>query len=111
MYIISPFRLYGYLPPDLFLSHYYCVITVKVLDGDDGKTLKGEVNGVAARDIVQFVEFKKHKGNIKSLAKECLEEIPSQFIEYFTSRGIKPSGSTPGLPSVTGGVPGLPKAV
>jgi len=41
-------------------------------------------------DIVQFVEFSKHKNDPDSLTSATLEEIPSQFTRYFTRSGIDP---------------------
>ena len=41
-------------------------------------------------DIVQFVEFSKHKNDPDSLTSATLEEIPSQFTRFFTRNGIDP---------------------
>jgi hypothetical protein len=48
-------------------------------------------NGAKRRDIVQFVEFSKHRDNKNALTQATLEEIPDQLVEYFSSRGIKPT--------------------
>jgi len=42
------------------------------------------------RDTTQFVEFNVHAHSRASLCKACLEEIPEQVVDYFTSRHIKP---------------------
>merc|ERR1719414_519113 len=43
-----------------------------------------------ARDITQFVEFRKHKHSKHSLAMATLEEIPNQLVDYFHGNGIPP---------------------
>jgi hypothetical protein len=48
------------------------------------------------RDIVQFVEFSKHKHDRSSLTRATLEEIPDQLVEFFTNIGMKP------LPPISG---------
>jgi Copine len=42
------------------------------------------------RDIVQFVEFNKHRNSSHSLTSATLDEIPSQLTGYFQSLGIQP---------------------
>jgi hypothetical protein len=53
-------------------------------------------NTGGGRDIVQFVEFSKHKHDKRSLTRETLDEIPDQLVDYFFSKGIKP------LPPISG---------
>lgn len=43
------------------------------------------------RDIVQFVEFNKHRDNRQRLTQETLDEIPDQLVDYFLGQGIQPS--------------------
>lgn len=43
------------------------------------------------RDIAQFVEFNKHSHSSQALTSETLDEIPSQLVDYFQSRGIPPA--------------------
>jgi len=40
------------------------------------------------RDLVQFVQFNKYKGNIDNLSKEVLMEIPGQIEKYYKMRDI-----------------------
>ena len=42
------------------------------------------------RDMVQFVEFDKHRHSRTSLTMATLEEIPDQVVSYFVSRNIAP---------------------
>ncbi len=61
---------------------------MEILDGDDGLF---NSNGIKApRDLVQFVPFRKFAGNHEALAREVLEEVPRQLVEYMESVGRKP---------------------
>lgn len=51
------------------------------LDADKGR-LKDSHGAEAARDIVQFVNFRKYGGNSVQLAAEVLREIPHQVTEF-----------------------------
>ena len=42
-------------------------------------------------DIAQFVEFNRHRHNLRALAAATLDEIPDQLVGYFTRKGIPPS--------------------
>ncbi len=56
---------------------------MEILDGDDGLF---NSNGIKApRDLVQFVTFRKFAGNHEALAREVLEEMPRQLVEYIWS--------------------------
>mmetsp|Transcript_12511 Transcript_12511/g.29865 ORF Transcript_12511/g.29865 Transcript_12511/m.29865 type:complete len:906 (+) Transcript_12511:110-2827(+) len=44
----------------------------------------------SVRDIVQFVEFNKHRDNKQNLTQETLDEIPDQLVDYFLGQGIMP---------------------
>mmetsp|Transcript_35019 Transcript_35019/g.31556 ORF Transcript_35019/g.31556 Transcript_35019/m.31556 type:complete len:116 (+) Transcript_35019:778-1125(+) len=60
-----------------------------ILDGDDGLW---NADGVKAeRDLVQFVPFRDFNDSPEMLAKNVLEEIPDQLVEYMTSVGVKPN--------------------
>mmetsp|Transcript_27218 Transcript_27218/g.50411 ORF Transcript_27218/g.50411 Transcript_27218/m.50411 type:complete len:687 (-) Transcript_27218:294-2354(-) len=60
------------------------------LDSDD--TLLVASNGKkCARDIVQFVPFRKFSHCASRLAAETLAEIPGQLAHYFSSKGIAPT--------------------
>eukprot|EP00039_Didymoeca_costata_P030889 m.31966 g.31966 ORF g.31966 m.31966 type:complete len:532 (+) comp8364_c0_seq2:55-1650(+) len=51
------------------------------LDADQG-ALRDNMGNVAARDVVQFVQFREHSHNHAQLAAEVLKEIPQQVQEY-----------------------------
>ena len=44
-----------------------------------------------SRDIVQFVPFRKFKGDLSEFAGQVLEEIPQQMCQYFSMKGIIPN--------------------
>jgi len=45
-------------------------------------------------DIVQFVPFRDFASNPMMLAKETLQEVPCQMLDYFRRRGIVPNPAT-----------------
>lgn len=59
------------------------------LDGDDER-LCSSTGEPAARDIVQFVPFRKYLAAPEVLAAKVLEEIPGQFLQYTTMHNIQP---------------------
>jgi hypothetical protein len=61
------------------------------LDADDTRLFSSKHQNFQERDNVQFVEFNKFKHNPHLLAKETLEELPTQMIEYYKKRDITPS--------------------
>ena len=49
-------------------------------------------NGISMeRDIVQFVPYRDVGNDPNRLAKEVLDEIPREIVNYFTLRGIYPN--------------------
>nr|XP_034980263.1 copine-1 isoform X2 [Zootoca vivipara] len=63
---------------------------MEFLDGDDGvlKSLSGEP---AARDIVQFVPFRKFQNAPReALNQSVLAEVPKQLVSYFKMLGLIP---------------------
>ena len=62
---------------------------MKILDGDNEPLCNCNGEKVL-RDIVQFVSFNQFINNPIGLAKEVLEEIPSQVCEFFNLYGIEP---------------------
>uniref|UniRef100_A0A803SMC9 Copine-3 n=1 Tax=Anolis carolinensis TaxID=28377 RepID=A0A803SMC9_ANOCA len=63
---------------------------MEFLDGDDGvlKSLSGEP---AARDIVQFVPFRKFQNAPReALSQTVLAEVPKQLVTYFKQVGLTP---------------------
>lgn len=63
------------------------------LDGDGGQRLQSG-GRFAARDIVQFVPFRKFASAgpyaAPRLAAEVLAEIPAQLVGHFMARGVAP---------------------
>ena len=47
-------------------------------------------SGPGKRDIAQFVEFNRHRQSSGSLTSETLNEIPTQLVQFFQSKGIPP---------------------
>lgn len=45
-------------------------------------------------DIVQFVPFRDFKSNPMMLAKETLEEVPGQLLNFMRRKGINPNVKT-----------------
>ena len=63
--------------------------TLVKLDADKRELMS--TNGEkAVRDIVQFVDYNKHKNNYANLVKETLKEIPKQFIQHMEQNNILP---------------------
>ena len=48
-----------------------------------------------ARDIVQFVQFNKHRYNPTQLARKVLDEIPDQLASDMRSKRLKPTNISP----------------
>lgn len=46
--------------------------------------------GGRTRDIVQFVEFSRHRHSREALTRETLDEIPDQLVSCFFDQGIMP---------------------
>ncbi|XP_061876613.1 copine-3-like isoform X3 [Entelurus aequoreus] len=69
---------------------------MEFLDSDDTPLLSA--NGeAAARDIVQFVPFRKFHGNSVALTHSVLAELPDQVSHFFNSYKLKP----PNVPQVS----------
>lgn len=60
------------------------------LDGDEQALYSNAYRQYAAADIVQFVPFNDFKSNPHLLAKETLNEIPGQLLNYFRKNNITP---------------------
>ena len=65
-----------------------------VLDADEVPLYSHRYQKKMAADIVQFVPFRKFQNNPMMLAKETLEEVPGQVLDYFRRRGITPNPAT-----------------
>ncbi|TNN40623.1 Copine-1 [Liparis tanakae] len=75
---------------------------MELLDGDDG-VLRSTVGEAVARDIVQFVPYRKFKDAPQaSLAQSVLAEVPNQLVSYFKMRGLEPPkpAAAPAAPKV-----------
>nr|CAB3233441.1 copine-3 [Phallusia mammillata] len=72
---------------------------MEILDGDDG-VLRSPTGQPVARDIVQFVPFRKfkkvgHEASGYALAKAVLAEVPTQVTGYYRSRNMLPGNFAP----------------
>ena len=56
----------------------------------DGKMLTDGMGRKAARDIVQFVPFRKFEGDGPRLAREVLAEVPKQLVQFMKHHGVVP---------------------
>mmetsp|Transcript_17257 Transcript_17257/g.12253 ORF Transcript_17257/g.12253 Transcript_17257/m.12253 type:complete len:124 (-) Transcript_17257:585-956(-) len=65
-----------------------------VLDGDDEALYSTTYRRYCDADIVQFVPFNEFKNNPHMLAKETLEEVPGQLLNYMRKNGISPMPKT-----------------
>lgn len=59
------------------------------LDADDNPLID-KYGRKAARDIVQFVPFYKFNNSGEALAKDVLEEVPRQLVDYYKIININP---------------------
>ena len=60
--------------------------TMNFLDADDEPLYSHKLQKFQERDNVQFVEFNKFKNNPQMLARETLQEMPRQILQYFQKR-------------------------
>lgn len=60
------------------------------LDADVSPLYSNACRRYQSRDNVQFVPFRQFKNDTYKLAKETLQEIPGQLVDYFLRRGIFP---------------------
>ena len=63
------------------------------LDGDE-RPLVDRHGKRMRRDIVQFVEFRKHAGDEAKMAEAVLAEMPGQLVEFMRLTGIRPKPPT-----------------
>ncbi|CAD8128603.1 unnamed protein product [Paramecium sonneborni] len=62
---------------------------MSILDDDDGN-LHDSFGRRTQRDLVQFVPFNQFKSNPELLAKNVLQELPDQLVDYMLLVGKKP---------------------
>ena len=65
-----------------------------VLDADDTPLYSTKYRKKMAADIVQFVPYREFANNPMALARETLEEVPGQMLDYFKKHGITPLPKT-----------------
>ena len=57
--------------------------SMDVLDADEEPLYSNKYKKYMARDIVQFVPFREFRNDAYKLAKETLQEIPGQVVDFF----------------------------
>lgn len=62
--------------------------SMEILDGDDEALYSQTFRQYMAADIVQFVPFNDFKNNPHLLAKEVLEEVPGQLLNFMRKNNI-----------------------
>mmetsp|Transcript_41718 Transcript_41718/g.48178 ORF Transcript_41718/g.48178 Transcript_41718/m.48178 type:complete len:190 (-) Transcript_41718:47-616(-) len=60
------------------------------LDADDEPLFSTKLQKFQERDNVQFVEYGKFKHSEQLLARETLEELPRQMLDFYKKRGVTP---------------------
>ena len=69
--------------------------SMDILDADDTPLYSMKHKKYMSADIVQFVPYRDFRNNPAQLAKETLEEVPGQLLDYFKRRGIDPLPADP----------------
>ena len=64
--------------------------SMEQLDGDEEALFSQAYRKYMAADIVQFVPFNEFKHNPHLLAKETLNELPGQLLNYMRRNNIQP---------------------
>ena len=64
------------------------------LDADEQPLYSTRYHRQMSADIVQFVPFRDFKHNPAELAKQTLEEVPGQLLNFFKKKNIVPMPST-----------------
>jgi hypothetical protein len=64
------------------------------LDADEVPLYSQRYRRHMSADIVQFVPFRDFKSNPMMLAKETLEEVPGQLLNFMRRKGINPNVKT-----------------
>jgi len=64
--------------------------SMDVLDADDDPLYSKKFKKYMSSDIVQFVPFSEFKHDPRLLAKETLEEVPRQFLDFMERNNIVP---------------------
>ena len=67
--------------------------SMDILDADDVPLYSQKYRKNMEADIVQFVPFREFRNNPAELAKQTLEEVPGQLLNFFKKKGIVPNPS------------------
>lgn len=67
--------------------------SMDILDADDVPLYSQKYKKNMEADIVQFVPFREFRNNPAELAKQTLEEIPGQLLQFMKKKGIVPNPS------------------
>ena len=68
--------------------------SMDILDADEVPLYSQRYKKNMEADIVQFVPFRDFRNNPAELAKQTLEEVPGQLLNFFKKRNIVPMPST-----------------
>lgn len=68
--------------------------SMDILDADEVPLYSQKYRKNMEADIVQFVPFREFRNNPAELAKQTLEEVPGQLLNFFKKRNIVPMPST-----------------
>jgi len=66
-----------------------------ILDSDDDLLYSKRFKKHMEADIVQFVPFRQYKDNPVQLAREVLDEVPRQLLDFFKKKKIVPMPADP----------------
>lgn len=64
--------------------------SMDILDADDVPLYSQRYKKNMEADIVQFVPFREFRNNPQELAKQTLEEVPGQLLNFMKKRNIVP---------------------
>ena len=67
--------------------------SMDILDADEVPLYSQKYKKNMEADIVQFVPFREYRNNPAELAKQTLEEVPGQLLNFFKKKGITPNPS------------------
>ena len=68
--------------------------SMEILDGDEEALYSTAFRKYMAADIVQFVPYNEFKANPHLLAKEVLDEVPGQLLNFMRKHNIQPFPKT-----------------
>ena len=68
--------------------------SMDILDADEVPLYSQRYKKNMEADIVQFVPFREFKNNPSELAKQTLEEVPGQLLNFMKKQNIQPMPAT-----------------